>query len=58
MIVAALRDDASGIAVDVSGGVVTLAGPIGDDDAKRRVEDAVRRVPGVKTVINRLGAAR
>ncbi len=58
MIVAALRDDATGIAIDVVGGAVTLSGAIGDDDAKRRVEDAARRVPGVKTVVNRLGAAR
>jgi osmotically-inducible protein OsmY len=58
MIVAALRDDASGIAIDVAGGAVTLSGAIGDDDAKRRVEDTTRRVPGVKTVINQLGAAR
>lgn len=57
MIVAALRDDASGIAIDVTGGVVTLSGAIGDDDAKRRVDDAVRRIPGVKTVINELAAA-
>jgi hypothetical protein len=58
MIVAALRDDASGIAIAVVGGAVTLSGAISDDDAKRRVEDAARRVPGVKTVVNRLGAAR
>ncbi|HEY1551665.1 MAG TPA: BON domain-containing protein [Kofleriaceae bacterium] len=58
MIVAALRDDATGFSIEVAGGAVTLAGTISDDDAKRRVEDAVRRVPGVKTVVNRLGAPR
>jgi osmotically-inducible protein OsmY len=56
MIVAVLRDDATGIAIEVSGGAVTLSGAIADDDAKRRVEDAARRVPGVKTIVNRLGA--
>ena len=58
MIVAALRDDASGISVEVDGGALTLSGPIADDDAKRRVEDAARRVPGVKAIVNRLGVAR
>jgi hypothetical protein len=58
MIVAALRDNASGISIEVAGGAVTLSGPIADDDAKRRVEDAARRVPGVKAIANRLGVPR
>jgi BON domain len=54
LIVAALGDDQVDVAV--SGGTVTLSGGTSDDDAKRRIEDAVRRVPGVKAVDNKLGA--
>jgi hypothetical protein len=56
MVVAALRDDAPGIAIEVAGGVVTLSGAIVDDVAKRRIEAAARGVPGVKAIVDRLGA--
>jgi hypothetical protein len=55
MVVAALRADASGLGVTVAAGTVTLAGSVADDVVKRRLEDLVRRVPGVKAIHNELG---
>ena len=46
--------DASGIEVDVSGGVVTLTGTVDDRWAKRLAEDIVERVAGVRDVMNQL----
>jgi|SRR5580704_16863393 hypothetical protein len=56
MVVAALRDDASGIEISVSRGAVTLVGHVDGDDEKQRIDDLVRRVPGVEAVDNQLGA--
>lgn len=55
MVIAALRDNASGLGVTVAAGTVTLAGSVADDVVRRRVEDLVRRVPGVKAIHNELG---
>jgi osmotically-inducible protein OsmY len=46
--------DASGIEVDVNGGVVTLSGTVDDRWGKRLAEDIVERVPGVRDVMNQL----
>ena len=56
MVVAALRDDASGIEIRVARGAVVLVGHVAGDDDKQRIEDLVRRVPGVEAVDNQLGA--
>jgi len=53
-VIAALGDAASGFEIQVEHGEVTLAGPVADDEAKRRFGDAVRRVPGVWAVDNQL----
>jgi hypothetical protein len=55
MVVAALRDDGSGLDVTVAAGVVTLAGSVDDDVVRHRIEDRARRVPGVKAIHNELG---
>ena len=46
--------DASDIEVTVAGGTVTLAGTVDDRSAKRRAEDVVESVTGVKDVLNQL----
>jgi len=46
--------DASHIEVSVKNGEVMLAGTVDDRDAKRRAEDCVERVPGVRDVHNQL----
>lgn len=46
--------DASGIAVSVKDGEVTLAGTVRSRDSKRRAEDVAERCFGVKDVHNRL----
>jgi osmotically-inducible protein OsmY len=56
MVVAALRDDASGIEITVARGTVTLVGHVAGDDEKQRIDDLVRRVSGVEAVDNQLGA--
>ncbi len=56
MVVAALRDGASGIEITVARGAVTLVGHVDGDDEKQRIDDLVRRVPGVEAVNNQLGA--
>ena len=43
-----------GIEVDVKDGVVTLSGKVRDDRAKLKAEKIVRKVPGVKNVVNDL----
>lgn len=51
------RVDATNISVSVSNGEVTLSGTVHDRWAKRRAEDCVDRVPGVKHVQNNLRVA-
>lgn len=46
--------DASEIEVKVSAGEVTLSGSVNSKDEKRRAEDAVERISGVKDVHNEL----
>jgi osmotically-inducible protein OsmY len=46
--------DASNIEVTVKGGEVTLAGSVEDREMKRRAEDCVERVGGVRDVHNQL----
>lgn len=50
--------DASEITVTVSQGEVTLAGEVEDRRAKRRAEDIIEDVPGVRDVHNQLRARR
>jgi osmotically-inducible protein OsmY len=46
--------DATTIAVEVKGGEVTLTGTVEDRPTKRRVEDCVERVRGVRDIQNLL----
>jgi hypothetical protein len=40
--------------VDVTNGVVTLAGPVHSEDEKQKIEETVRSVKGVVNVTNAL----
>lgn len=40
------------VEVNVTAGAVTLAGAVSSEDQKRRIEDVVRGVAGVKSVMN------
>ncbi|HKF42232.1 MAG TPA: BON domain-containing protein [Thermoanaerobaculia bacterium] len=42
------------VAVDVTNGVVTLAGPVHNEDEKAKIEETVRSVKGVSGVNNNL----
>ena len=48
------RIDATEISVQVSGGLVTLSGSVMDRDQKRRAEDMVERISGVRDVTNNI----
>ncbi len=50
--------DASDIQVSVSNGEITLKGEVEDRRAKRRAEDCVEQLPGVRDVHNELHARR
>jgi osmotically-inducible protein OsmY len=50
--------DASGVAVEVEGGEVTLIGTVEDQDARWLAEDLAESVSGVSLVHNRLRIAR
>ena len=58
LILRSLGDALRGIELHVHAGAVILIGAIDGDDAKRELEDEVRRVPGVDTVDNRLEVRR
>lgn len=45
---------APGVTVSVDNGVVTLSGTVNDDDAKKNLEETVKKVDGVKSVTNNL----
>ena len=42
------------VSVDVTNGVVTLAGPVHSEDEKQKIEETVRSVKGVVNVTNAL----
>jgi osmotically-inducible protein OsmY len=42
------------VSVDVTNGIVTLAGPVHSDEEKRKIEETVRAVKGVVNVTNNL----
>ena len=46
--------DATDVEVNVGGGIVTLSGNVADRNQKRRAEDLVERVGGVREVQNNL----
>lgn len=46
--------NASGIDIEAEDGIVTLTGTIKDDAEKAKVESIVKRIPGVKSVSNKL----
>lgn len=50
--------DASGVAVEVEGGEVTLIGTVENQDARWLAEDLAESVSGVSLVHNRLRIAR
>lgn len=50
--------DASDIEVKVSGGTVTLSGSVSDRSMKRRAEDLVESIQGVRDVENQIRVAR
>lgn len=43
-----------GVTATVQGGVVTLSGDVADDAAKTAAEEAIKAVPGVKSVTNNI----
>lgn len=45
---------APGVTVSVDKGVVTLSGTVNDNDAKKNMEETVKKVDGVKSVTNNL----
>jgi osmotically-inducible protein OsmY len=52
-----LNDDADihgRIKIDVKNGVVTLTGSVGTEKVRSKAEKIVRKVPGVKDVVNKL----
>jgi hypothetical protein len=50
--------DAGDVNIRVEGGEVTLTGTVGSREQKRRAEDCVERVTGVREVLNQLRVAR
>lgn len=42
------------VSVDVTNGIVTLAGPVHSEEEKRKIEETVRAVKGVVNVTNNL----
>jgi hyperosmotically inducible protein len=44
--------------VDVKDGVVTLKGPVEFDNQKTRAEKLVKKMPGVKSVVNQITVRR
>ena len=44
--------------VSSCGLIVTLHGVVPDSESGRALEEAVSRVPGIKSVVNKLGCAR
>lgn len=57
-IVEALHDVAPSVEVSVARGAVTLAGHVDGDDARRRVADLVREVPGVDVIDDQMEVRR
>lgn len=51
---AKIEATAPGVSVSVDNGVVTLSGTVNDDDAKKNMEETVKKVDGVKSVTNNL----
>ena len=49
-----LEDKISGLGIDVHEGVVTLSGHLANASDRQKAIDDTRKVPGVKSVVNRI----